>query len=192
VARLIGTIAHESHHLGMHSAAPSSLSPEENVAMSVVSLAIAEGAATKFVSGAPAGCAPAIAGVPFNTLTPELTQVWNERAAEMPQLIKHQAELLDRALAGELTAEAFSNELRDYWLSGKIGRAYVIGAEMFGAIHHVFGKEKALVAMRDPRQLFALYNAALDAKPQTLARCVRVPEEMVQQALSIGMPKTEP
>jgi hypothetical protein len=57
---------------------------------------------------------------------------------------------------------------------------------MFGAIYVAFGKEKVFVAMKDPRQLFSLYNAALDAKPEVLAGCVRVPERAVKKALAIG------
>jgi hypothetical protein len=186
IERLVGTIAHESHHLGMQAATPDSLTPAEMMAYRVVSLAVAEGAATKFVSGSPAGCVPAIAEVRFNTLKPELTKSWNAHVANEAELVQHQVALLDRALAGELTEEAFNADLRDYWLSGKIGRAYVLGGEMFGAIYFAFGKEKVFLAMKDPRRLFALYNAALDAKPAALARCVRVPEQAVKQALAIG------
>jgi hypothetical protein len=111
-------------------------------------------------------------------------KAWSERAAELAETMKHQTTMLDRALAGELTDEAFSNDLRDYWLAGKIGRAYVLGTEMFGAIHYAFGKDAVFTAMRDPRKLFELYDAALDAKPEL--RCPRVPAEAVKQALSIG------
>ena len=185
IQRLIGTIAHESHHLGMQAATPDSLTPAEMMAFRVVNLAVAEGAATKFVSGSPAGCVPAVAEVSFNTLTPEMTKSWNAHLANEAELVQHQSELLDRALSGELTEEAFNADLRDYWLSGTIGRAYVLGAEMFGAIYFAFGKERVFIAMKDPRRLFALYNEALDAKP-ALGRCVRVPEQTVKQALAIG------
>ena len=40
--------------------------------------------------------------------------------------------------------------------------------------------------MKDPRQMFRLYNAALEAKPEVLKRCLRIPEKAVQQALAIG------
>ena len=186
IRRLVGTIAHESHHLGMQAAAPDSLTPAEMIAFQVMSVTVAEGTATKFVSGAPAGCVPAIAGVPSNSLTAELTKSWNAHLANTAELVQHQAALLDRALSGDLTEEAFKTDLRDYWLSGLIGRAYVLGAEMFGAIHFAFGKEKVFAAMQDPRRLFALYNEALDAKPKELAQCVRVSEKAVQQSISIG------
>jgi Putative zinc dependent peptidase (DUF5700) len=186
IQRLVGTIAHESHHLGVQTKEPESLTPAEMIAFRVLTLAVAEGTATKFVSGAPPGCVPAIAGAPYNIFTPELTQSWKALVADEAELVKHQATLLDRALAGDLSEEAFNADLRDYWLSGAVGRAYVIGAEMFGAINLAFGKDAVFTAMRDPRRLFSLYNAALDAKPQALARCVRVPEAAARKALAIG------
>jgi hypothetical protein len=186
IRQLVGTIAHESHHLGMQAEAPESLTPAELIAFRVMNLAVAEGAATKFVSGAPAGCVPAIAGVPSSALTPELTKSWNAHLANTAELLQHQITQLDRALAGDLSDETFNADLREYWLSGSIGRAYVLGAEIFGAIHFAFGKEEVFAGMKDPRKLFALYNEALDARPKELARCVRVPEKAVRQALIIG------
>jgi hypothetical protein len=183
---LVGTIAHESHHLGVQTAEPDSLTPSEAMAFRVVNLAVAEGAATKFVSGSPAGCVPAIAEVRFNTFTPELTKSWKAHVANEAELVQHQVALLDRALAGDLSEEELNTDLREYWLNGAIGRAYVIGSEMFGAIYVAFGKEKVFSAMKDPRRLFSLYNAALDAKPDVLAGCVRVPDRAVKQALAIG------
>jgi hypothetical protein len=178
------TIGHESHHLGMQTAQPASLTPAETVAFQVLSITIAEGAATRFVSGAPAGCAPAVAGERGNGLSPELTAAWKAHAAGFEGIMKHQTVMLERALAGELSEEGLSVELREYWLNGKIGRAYVLGAEMFGAIYYALGTEAVFAAMKDPRRLFALYNAALDAKPGL--RCPRVPEDAVERALSIG------
>jgi len=57
---------------------------------------------------------------------------------------------------------------------------------MFGAIYTAFGKEGVFTAIQDPRRLSELYNAALDAKPEALKRCVRVPDKAVKQALAIG------
>ena len=151
-----------------------------------MNLAVAEGTATKFVSGAPPGCVPTIAEVRFNTFTPELTKSWKAHVANEAELVQHQVALLDRALAGKLTQDELNADLREYWLSGAIGRAYVIGSEMFGAIYIAFGKEAVFTAMKDPRRLFSLYNAALDAKPAVLGRCVRVPERAAKQALAIG------
>jgi hypothetical protein len=165
---------------------PDSLAPAEVMAFRVMNLAVAEGAATKFVSGSPAGCVPTIAEVRFNIFTPELTKSWKAHVANVAELVEHQVKLLARALAGDLTEEQLNTEMREYWLNGAVGRAYVIGSEMFGAIYVAFGREKVFEAMKDPRRLFALYNAALDAKPAVLGGCVRVPERAAKQALAIG------
>ena len=124
---LVGTIAHESHHLGLRSTTPASLSASEAMAYNVVSLCVAEGAATAFISGPPEGCAPAVPGVPFHIFTPELTAVWKEHVAEEPDILARQVALLGREVAGRLTEEELAAELRDYWLAGSVGRAYVLG-----------------------------------------------------------------
>ena len=183
---LVGTVAHESHHLGIRLDPPDRLSTGDEMAYRVVTLSIAEGAATYFISGSPAGRAPAFPEARFHIFTPELTKAWNDRVAQEEELVQHQATLLDRALAGGLTEDAFNTELREYWLNGTVGRAYVLGSEMFGAIYAAFGKAGALSAMQNPRQLFQMYNQALDVKPDLLTRCVRIPEETVKQALAIG------
>ena len=183
---LVGTVAHESHHLGMRSTAPPGLSVADAMAYRVVTLCIPEGVATEFISGPPAGHAPAVPGVPWHVLTPDLVKSWNEHVAGEEDIVKHQVTLLDKATAGALTDEAFNQELRDYWLNGAIGRAYVLGSDMFGAIYTAFGKQGVFSAIQDPRHLFELYNAALDAKPDALKHCVRVPEKAVKQALAIG------
>jgi hypothetical protein len=189
VTWLVGTVAHESHHLGMRSGAPDSLSPAEATATRVLSLCIAEGVATEFISGPPEGRAPAVPGVPYHVFTEDLAKVWNKLVGEEEDILKHLTVLLDQATAGELTEETFNAQLRDYWLNGTLGRAYVLGADMFGAIYLAFGQPGVFTVMKDPRRLFEIYNAALEAKPEALKRCVRVPEASVKKALAIGIAK---
>jgi Putative zinc dependent peptidase (DUF5700) len=115
-----------------------------------------------------------------------MSKAWNELIPDEEDFVEHQAALLDRAVSGRLTEEALNAQLRDYWLNGVIGRAYVLGAEMFGAIYAAFGKPGALSVMEDPRLLFQMYNRALDAEPDLLRRCPRIPDRTVKQALTIG------
>ena len=183
---LVGTVAHESHHLGIRLDPPSGLSPADAMAYRVVTLSIPEGAATYFISGSPAGRAPAFPDAPFHGFALDVTKAWDDRVTQEEELVQHQAALLDRAVAGSLTEDAFNTELRDYWLNGTIGRAYVLGSEMFGAIYAAFGKAGAVSAMQNPRQLFQMYNEALDTKSDLLKRCVRIPDRTVSQALAIG------
>ncbi len=152
----------------------------------VITLSIAEGAATYFISGSPAGRAPAFADARFHVFTPGMTKAWDDRVADEEDVIQHQSTLLDHAVAGSLTEDAYNTELREYWLNGMIGRAYVLGSELFGAIYAAFGKAGVLSAMQNPQQLFRMYDEALDAKPGLLERCVRIPDKTVKQALAIG------
>jgi hypothetical protein len=184
---LVGTVAHESHHLGMRSIMPGSMSPAEEMAYRVINLCVAEGVATEFISGPPEGRAPAVPNLPFHIFTPDLIRVWKERVEEEGSILEHQIALLAKAAAGNLTEEGLDAELREYWLSGAVGRAYVLGADIFGAIYLAFGKQAVFAVMEDPRKLFQIYNAALDAKPEPLRHCVRVPDAAVNQALAIGM-----
>jgi hypothetical protein len=187
VNELVGTVAHESHHLGIRLNPPSSLSSADAMAYRVVTLSISEGAATYFISGSPAGRAPAFPEAHFHEVfTPDLTKAWDSYVAEEEELVQRQAALLDRAVTGNLTEDAFNTELREYWLNGVIGRAYVLGSETFGAIYAAFGKTGAISAMQNPRQIFQMYNEALNAKPDLLKRCVRIPNKTVRQALAIG------
>ena len=183
---LVGTIAHESHHLGMRSAEPEGLTQRESLAYRVLTLTMAEGIATKFISGPPAGCVPSLAEVPFDTFNPELKNAWAKRVEDEDESMHRLATSLDQALSGELTNEALDRDFREYWLSGTISRAYVAGADLFGAIYVAFGKEGLFRVMLDPRLTFSMYNVAIDAKQDMLARCVRVPEKTAQQALGIG------
>jgi hypothetical protein len=183
---LVGTIAHESNHLGMRGPSLPIASASDSMALKVVSLSIAEGVANAFVSGTPAGLAPAVPNVPFHVMTPTLEAAWAARVPEEPQMFARMADLLDRATRGALTQDELDADMRTYWFEGSIGRAYVFGSEIFAAIHLAFGKKGVLEAIEDPRRLFQLYNAALDKHPKELGRCVRVPPTTVAQALAIG------
>jgi putative zinc-dependent peptidase DUF5700 len=182
---LVGTIAHESHHLGMHLTVPDG----NQLAAAVITLCIPEGMATAFVSGAPAGRAPAPKGIRFHTMSPDLVKAWSERVPEEEEMVRRQSEMLAKAVAGELTQDQLNSEMRDYWVNGQIGRAYVLGTDMLSAIDLAFGKKGVFEVLKDPRRFFEMYNAAIAKKPKALARCVPFPESAVKQALAIGTAK---
>jgi hypothetical protein len=184
---LVGTIAHESNHLGMHGPQMSLAVASDSVALELVALCVAEGVATEFISGPPPGRVPAIPGVPYHIFTPALAAAWNARVEEEPGMFQHMAELLDRAVRDSLSQQQLETEMREYWFEGVIGRAYVFGSELFGAIELGLGRAAVFEAIEDPRKLFQLYNRALDADPGRLNRCVPMPDLSVKQALEIGM-----
>lgn len=186
---LVGTIAHESNHLGMRNPSLPLAGAADSIALEVVNLCVAEGVANAFISGVPAGLGPAVPGVPYHVLTPTLEAAWADRVAEEPQMFAHMAELLDHASRHALTQDELNSDIGSYWLTGSIGRAYVFGSEVFAAIHLAFGKRGVFQAVEDPRRLFQLYDAALDRRPDALRRCVRIPATTVAQALAIGTGK---
>ncbi len=184
---LVGTIAHESNHLGIRGHGVRLANPADSIAYEVVNLSVPEGVANEFISGPPAGLCPKIPGVPFtHVYTPPLVAAWEARVAEEPAMFAHMAELLDRAVRGALTQNDLDHDLRDYWFEGVIGRGYVFGSEMLGAIDLGLGKAAVLEAIEDPRKMFALYDRALDRKPKLLGKCVRLPRKTIEQALAIG------
>jgi len=183
---LVGTIAHESNHLGMRGPELELAVPSDSVALELVTMCVAEGVANEFISGPPAGRVPAVPGVPYHVFTPALSAAWLARVEEEPAMFDRMASLLDRATRDSLSQGQLEAEMRDYWFEGAIGRAYVFGSEMLGAIHLALGRDSVFAAIQDPRRMFQLYNRSLDAKPQALGRAVRMPDRAVDQALSIG------
>jgi hypothetical protein len=186
--RLLGTIAHESHHLGNRPPSAGPMGPADSLAFRVMSLCVGEGTATEFISGAPGGLVPPIPGLRYHIFQGDakLTAAWDALVPEEPAMFEHLIALLDKAVSGALSEEDLQTEISTYWLNGFLGRDYFLGCELFGAIYHAFGKEGVFAAMRDPRKLFDLYDRALDAKPEILGRCFRIPESAVKQALAIG------
>ena len=186
---LVGTIAHESNHLGIRGHGVRLANPADSIAYALVNLCVAEGVANEFISGPPAGLCPKIPGVLFHVFTPPLAASWEARVAEEPEIFAHMAGLLDRAVRDSLTQADLDQEMRSYWFEGVIGRGYVFGSEMLGAIDLGLGKAAVLEAIEDPRKMFALYDRALDRKPRLLAKCVRLPRKTIEQALAIGKVK---
>jgi hypothetical protein len=190
VSALAGTIAHESNHLGMRDPKLGTvLTPSDSVALALVTMFVAEGVATEFISGPPAGRVPAIPGVPYHIFGPDLIAAWGARVEQEPEMMERLTDELDRAVNGTLSQEDQERDMREYWFEGAIGRAYVLGSEMFGAIELGLGRKAVFQAIQDPRQLLRLYNAAIDAKPELLKHCVRAPDRAVAHALAIGGPR---
>jgi len=184
--QLIGTISHESHHSGMKGSTSSSMTPSDSLALRFLSFFVGEGTATKFISNAPGGCVPAVPGGRFHAFKGELTVAWNNYTSEETEIFRRMIATFEKAYSGGMTAEDLDTEMRDYWFSGFLGRAYFVGAELFGAIFHAFGKTGVFAAMEDPRKIFELYNRSIEKKPELLGGCFRIPKPAVRQALAIG------
>jgi hypothetical protein len=87
---------------------------------------------------------------------------------------------------GTLSQEQQERDMREYWFEGAIGRAYVLGSEMFGAIELGLGRKAVFQAIEDPRKLLQLYNRAIDAKPAHWGAACGHPMERSRSALAIG------
>src|SRR5262249_15052234 len=115
------------------------------------------------------------------------TKSWNERVAEEEDMVQHQAVLLDRAVAGTLSEDAFNSELGGYWLDGSLGRGHRLGSGMFSAPHATGSKKGGSSRYSGPPPLFRSDNQAIEEKPELLKGCVRMAESAVKQSLAIEL-----
>lgn len=163
------------------------MSPSDAMAYQFLSLFIAEGTATKFINNYPGGCVPIIdtsRDSSYDTL--EVGKWWQKYTIEESELFNRFVETFERAHSGKLTEKEMQNEIGQFWLSGYVSPVYFVGAELYGAIYHVHGKQGLFAAMQDPRQILSMYNNAIKSKPDLLGRCFKIPDPTVEHALAIG------
>jgi hypothetical protein len=188
--RLLVTISHESHHLGMNKLYPAIMNSSDSVAYDVLSLFVGEGTAIKFINNYPGGCVPVVDNSRDSSFdNAEVDKWWQKYTAEEPDLFTRLITTFERAYSGTLSQTELQTEISQFWLNGYISPVYFVGSELFGAVYHGYGKEGAYTAMRDPRRLFLLYNNAIKNKPDILGRCYIIPDSTVQHALTIGTAK---
>jgi hypothetical protein len=149
---------------------------------------IGEGTATKFIDNLPGGIVPRVdPNRNPNTAREKLiAQLWQDYTRDHKKIWLRFFLTLEHAFTGEITEEQLNKEFRNYWITGKIGRNYFLGSEIFGAIYHGLGKDACFEAMRDPRKMLPLYNKALEKNKQRLSKCVRVPDSIIAMSLAIG------
>ena len=183
------TIAHESHHMGLSIPSIKTNTEPEEIALAYLSMLVGEGTATKFLSNAPGGIVPAISDNSETSFyKTDIIKLWSEHTKSEEEIFLHFFDVFKKAFEGKLSEDDYKKDLRNYWLDGLTGRLYFIGSEIFGAIYYGFGKEGCFEAMRDPRKIFSLYNQAIEKKSE-LSACPRVPESLIEMALSIGKNK---
>ncbi len=183
--------AHESHHLGLDIPQPRFPTSSDSLAFYFLSIFVGEGTATKFINNASGGRVPRIDLERANTMmdpsTNEMTKsLWEEYTSEEDNIFARMVETFQDVLQGKMQQDDLNREIREYWITGMIGRNYFVGSELFGAIYFGFGKEGCYEAMRDPRKMFDLYNRSRTQKPDMLDNCPMIPEHIVQSALSMG------
>jgi len=186
-------IAHECHHTGLQIPTPELRSPSDSVAFRFLTIFVGEGTATKLVNNAPGGNVPPVDNKKKSYIFfyEGVKPLWEKYTASADEIFKRMTESFEKAYGGNLTDKEVDDEMRNYWFFGIMGPAYFVGSELFGAIYHGFGKKGCFRAMRDPRNMFDLYNKSIEKKPQLLSKCPKIPELTVKHALTIGSSKNE-
>jgi len=189
---LVTTISHESHHLGQHGTEPGPMSLADSVAFEFVAMFTGEGTAVKFVNDYPGGAVPrvdpsrqdpAFAGS-------EVARWWQRWSDQEPALFARLFATFDSAYAGQLSREDLRVEQGAFWLAGYTSPVYFVGAELYGAVWFGGGKPALFAAMKDPRELFRLYDRALAARHDVLGGCVAIPDSTAAHAHAIGRHRT--
>jgi hypothetical protein len=182
--------AHECHHLALDIPYPTLRGQTDSLAFEFLSVFVGEGTATKFINNADGGTVPRIDPIRSNTImdpsTNDLTKpLWTQYTKHENLIFQRMGSTLLEIVEGKMDRAAYEEEIRDYWITGMIGRNYFIGAELFGAIYIGLGKQACFDVIRDPRQMFKMYNRAVQSKPDLLNQCPIIPDKVIQSALGI-------
>lgn len=168
-AKARNTLAHELHHIGMGSACPS---PKD--------VASASGPATKlrtWMSAYGEGLAMlAAAGSPdthpHSVSSAKERAEWDANIARVDALMAEQNAFFLSVLDGKAGDDAaIDKRMMGYF--GVQGPWYTVGWKMATTIEVQFGRERAIGAFCDPRQLLATYNEA--ARLQNRSRTASLP-----------------
>jgi hypothetical protein len=180
---LRSTVAHETHHLGVRSMQPAAANQRDAVALEFLTALMPEGTASKFVNNAPGGCVPAIDNKRRDpAYSPEVAEWWTRYTSQESELFRRLVTTFERTRSGAFTRDSLQAELGAYWLAGYVSPVYFVGAELFGAVYHAYGKEGAFAAMRDPGKLLPMYDDALKKRPDLLGTCYVLPDSTVKHA----------
>jgi hypothetical protein len=184
---LVGTIAHESHHLGLKTIYPEKMTASDSVAYAFLSMFSGEGTATKFINNYPGGCVPVVDSLKNSAFdNEEIARWWRKYSSEERQLFDRLVSTFESAYSGKMSDDELQKEISQFWLNGYISPVYFVGSEIFGAIYHAYGKDGLFTALKDLRQVFPLYNNALKRRQELLGSCYVIPDKTVQNALRIG------
>jgi Putative zinc dependent peptidase (DUF5700) len=174
--QLAANVSHESHHLGLDIKQPALRSGRDSMAFRFLTLFIAEGTASKFVDNLPGGCIPAIDPKRKSNLSAEGIAIWKEYTVKEKELFNEFVDDFKKMNENRYPMDSLSSRFV-YWLSGYKGKAYFIGAELYGAVYFAFGKETAFAAMTNPTRLFHLYNQAVNKRK---LNCPSLPAWLVE------------
>jgi hypothetical protein len=162
IQKLIDVISHESHHLGLSPKPISFKSDKDALAYTFLMTFVAEGTATKFVDNMPGGFVPKARRTRIRNWDTTVADIWKDYSSQENILFERFESDLAKIYAGEYNKDSVQFHVNQYWLSGYKGRAYFLGAELFGAVYKAFGKKKLFYIMENPRYLLLYYNLAIE------------------------------
>ncbi|SFF40461.1 DUF5700 domain-containing putative Zn-dependent protease [Thermoflexibacter ruber] len=162
VQKLIDVISHESHHLGLNPQSISFKSNKDSLAYTYLMTFVAEGTATKFVDNMPGGFVPKVRKTRIRNWDTRVANIWKDYTLQEKKLFERFESDLAKIYAGEYNKDSIQFYMHQYWLSGYKGRAYFLGAELFGAVYQAFGKKKLFYVMENPKYLLAYYNRSVE------------------------------
>lgn len=161
IQRLIDVIAHESHHLGLKTKQKPLKSSKDSLAYQFLMTFVAEGTASKFVDNLPGGRIPKISKKDSRNFDFAIKHIWEQYSEDEQAIFASFETDFEKIYNGIYNYDSVQYRMTTYWLSGLKGRAYFMGAELFGAIYNAFGKQKLFDVMEDPTLLLKTYNTAV-------------------------------
>lgn len=161
VQKLIDVISHESHHLGLEPKATAFKNVKDSLAYNFLMTFVAEGTASKFVDNMPGGFIPKVSKGRTKNFDSTIANIWNSYTKNEKELFNQFEDDFQKIYSGVFNSDSIQARRSSYWLSGQKGRAYFIGAELFGAIYSAFGKKTMFYVMEEPRLLLKYYNRAI-------------------------------
>ncbi|MBS9460929.1 hypothetical protein KIM67_00800 [Flagellimonas sp. 389] len=161
IQSLVDLIAHESHHLGLKVSAPEFKNPKDSLGYSFLQIFVAEGTASKFVDNMPGGFVDKISEGRSKNTDAEIMEIWRGYTLKESELFNAFEGDMKAIYDGTYSQKDVRERMLTFWLQGKKGRAYFLGAELFGAIYKAFGKRELFYVMEHPRFLLKYYNKAV-------------------------------
>ena len=158
IQKLINVIAHESHHLGLKTKQKPLNSSKDSLAYQFLMTFVAEGTASKLVDNLPCGRIPKISKKGSRNFDVATKHIWEQYSKDEEAIFASFETDFQKIYNGTYNKDSVQHRMKTYWLGGLKGRAYYMGAELFGAIYKALGKKKLFDVMEDPRLTLKTYN----------------------------------